>query len=34
MFEHIDIVPDLVPRELCFDTINECELWLKEELGK
>jgi len=34
MFEHIDIVPDLVPVELCFETINECELWLKKELNQ
>jgi SulP family sulfate permease len=32
MFEHIDIVPDLVPEELCFANINECENWLKNKL--
>ncbi len=32
MFEHIDIVPDLVPKELCFENINACETWLKDYL--
>ena len=29
MFERIGIVPDLVAKEYCFDTINACESWLK-----
>jgi SulP family sulfate permease len=32
MFKHIDIIPDLVPEELCFDNVNDCEAWLKKEL--
>ena len=34
MFEHIDIVPGLVPEELCFENMNACENWLKEYLKK
>jgi SulP family sulfate permease len=32
MFEYIDIIPDLVAKEDCFDTINDCEAWLKDYL--
>ncbi len=30
MFEHIDIIPDLIPKELCFENIKDCENWLKK----
>ena len=30
MFERIGIVPELVKKENCFDTINDCETWLKD----
>jgi SulP family sulfate permease len=30
MFEHIGIVPELVQKENCFETINDCETWLKD----
>ncbi|RLD66862.1 MAG: sodium-independent anion transporter [Bacteroidetes bacterium] len=30
MFEYIGIVPDLVSKEECLDTIEECEIWLKD----
>ncbi len=30
MFERIGIVPELVQKENCFDTINDCETWLKD----
>ena len=30
MFERIGIVPELVGKENCFDTINDCEAWLKD----
>jgi SulP family sulfate permease len=29
MLERIDIIPDLVSKEHCFDSINDCETWLK-----
>lgn len=29
MMENIDIIPDLVPEELIFDTFNECLVWVK-----
>ncbi len=32
MFEKIDIIPDLVSKNLCFDNISECEDWLNEQL--
>jgi len=32
MLEHIGIIPELVAKELCFDTINDCETWLKDYL--
>ena len=32
MLERISIIPELVPKELCFDTINDCEAWLKDYL--
>jgi len=32
MLEHIGIIPELVAKEDCFDTINDCEAWLKDNL--
>ncbi len=32
MFEKIDIIPDLISRELCFSNIDECENWLKDNI--
>jgi SulP family sulfate permease len=32
MFEKIDIIPDLISKDLCFENITECENWLKDEL--
>ena len=32
MFKHIGIVPELVAKENCFETINDCESWLKDYL--
>jgi len=32
MFEKIDIVPDLIPEEDCFETFNDCINWLNDYL--
>lgn len=29
MFERINLVPGLVPRKYCFETFQECMVWLK-----
>lgn len=34
MFEKIDIIPDLVAKELCFVSTSECENWINNELKK
>ncbi len=32
LLEHIDIIPDLVPKEQIFDTFDDCLLWVKENI--
>jgi len=34
MLEQIDIIPELVAKEECFESINDCESWLKDYLSK
>jgi len=34
MLEHIGIIPELVAKEECFESINDCESWLKDYLSK
>jgi len=29
MMERIDIIPDLIPEEDCFDNFEDCLIWIK-----
>ena len=34
MFETFDLIPDLVPRELCFSEFSQCAIWLERRLNE